>query len=91
MSSPLALFATDGNKSTALMPLLQELRDLLKRLLMHNPSQRLGALKGGADDVKNHPWFVGFDWEAFTSKRMSPVHVPKVLFCPMGPLRRQAC
>ena len=50
----------------------------MKHLLVHNPLQRLGMQKGGAGDVKAHPWFAGFDWEAFAAKRMKPPHIPKV-------------
>ena len=57
---------------------MQELKDLIKRLLTHSPSQRLGSLKGGALDVKAHPWFKDFDWEAFESCTMPAPYVPKV-------------
>ena len=38
-----------------------ELRDLLRRLLQRDPSQRLGT-RGGAEEVKNHPFFKSVDW-----------------------------
>ncbi|ORX44920.1 Pkinase-domain-containing protein [Hesseltinella vesiculosa] len=37
-------------------------KDLLKRLLVVDRTRRLGNLKGGADDIKLHPWFRGIDW-----------------------------
>jgi len=58
---------------------VQELKDLVKRLLAHNPSQRLGSLKGGALDVKAHPWFKDFDWESFENQTMPAPYVPKVV------------
>ena len=57
---------------------MQELKDLLKRILMLNPSQRYGMLKRGALDVKEHPWFTGFDWKAFASGAMKAPYIPKV-------------
>ena len=39
-------------------------RDLIGRLLISNPARRLGNLKGGASDIRRHPWFANFDWEA---------------------------
>ena len=57
---------------------LQELRDLIRRLLVHNPAQRLGVLKGGAADVKAHPWFHGFDWENFAQRKLKAPYVPVV-------------
>ena len=56
---------------------MQELRDLVKRLLTHSPTQRLGSLKGGAADVKSHPWFLDFDWSAFESQTMPAPYIPK--------------
>ncbi|KAL3161002.1 cGMP-dependent protein kinase [Trebouxia sp. C0009 RCD-2024] len=56
----------------------KELKDLVKRLLTHSPSQRLGSLKGGALDVKAHPWFNDFDWQAFENQTMPAPYVPKV-------------
>ena len=58
--------------------LRQELRDLIRRLLVHNPAQRLGVLKGGAADVKAHPWFHGFDWENFAHMKLKAPYVPVV-------------
>ena len=57
---------------------LQALQDLVKQLLMHNPLQRLGMQKGGASDVKAHPWFAGFDWDAFAAKKLNAPHIPRV-------------
>lgn len=41
-----------------------EIKSLILALLEKDPVKRLGALKGGAGDVKKHPWFKGFDWHA---------------------------
>lgn len=30
--------------------------DLIDKLLTPNPSQRLGNLENGVDDIKEHPW-----------------------------------
>ena len=57
---------------------MQELRDLIRKLLVHNPAQRLGCAKNGASAVKEHPWFSDFDWEAFSRKTMPAPYVPKV-------------
>ncbi len=57
---------------------VQEVRDLIKRLLVHNPNQRLGALKAGAADVKAHPWFANFDWAAFSKRQMKAPYIPQV-------------
>lgn len=56
-----------------------EAEDLIKKLLDHNPKTRLGAT-GGADEVKNHPFFKGFDWDNI--KEMKPPIMPKQLKIP---------
>ena len=43
-------------------------KDLLKRLLVGDRSRRLGNLKGGAEDVKQHKWFRGVDWFGLLEK-----------------------
>lgn len=38
-------------------------KDLVRKLLAADRTQRLGNLKGGAEDVKNHPYFLSIDWQ----------------------------
>ncbi|KAG1752641.1 RIM15, signal transduction response regulator [Suillus paluster] len=42
-----------------------EARDLMQRLMCIDPSVRLGA--SGADEVKEHPFFEGIEWDKVTS------------------------
>lgn len=37
-------------------------KELIKGLLVVDRTRRLGNLKGGADDIKNHRFFKGTDW-----------------------------
>ena len=55
-----------------------ECRDLIRSLLHKNPAKRLGNLNGGAEDVKNHPWFKGFDWEALKKRKTEVPYVPYI-------------
>jgi hypothetical protein len=59
-------------------PSSQELQDFVKRLLVRRPVQRLGVQAGGADDIKRHPWFAGFDWAAFEARTIKAPYVPRV-------------
>ncbi|PNH09435.1 Protein kinase DC1 [Tetrabaena socialis] len=52
-------------------------RDLISRLLVRKAAKSIGMLQGGAQDIKTHPWFVGFDWEALLARRMDPPRKPK--------------
>jgi protein kinase A len=46
--------------------------NLISRLLEHKPTKRLGVVKGGADLIKSHPFFKGFDWEAMYRRKLEP-------------------
>ncbi|GLC36894.1 hypothetical protein PLESTB_000181200 [Pleodorina starrii] len=47
-------------------------KDLLRRLLVRQPKWRLGCGGGGAEEVRTHPFFAGFDWDAYEERRMTP-------------------
>lgn len=57
---------------------MQELQDLIRKLLVLSPARRLGVLKSGAAGVREHPWFAGFDWSAFAERQMPAPYIPKV-------------
>eukprot|EP00761_Pharyngomonas_kirbyi_P012780 gb/GECH01012807.1/.p1 GENE.gb/GECH01012807.1/~~gb/GECH01012807.1/.p1 ORF type:complete len:355 (+),score=81.78 gb/GECH01012807.1/:1-1065(+) len=50
-------------------------KDLIQSLLTTDTTKRLGALAGGAQDVKNHPWFSGVDWQALLDRKI-PTPIP---------------
>jgi serine/threonine protein kinase len=45
-------------------------KDLVRKLLAADRTQRLGNLKGGAEDVKNHPYFQTIDWQQLLEAKM---------------------
>jgi serine/threonine protein kinase len=51
---------------------------LIEGLLQHKTTQRLGVVKGGAENIKNNPWFKGFDFNALYNRKLSPPLVPKI-------------
>lgn len=53
-------------------------KDLISRLLTQNPGQRIGSLKGGSRDVRQHPFFAAIDWRALEAKQLAPPFVPKL-------------
>ena len=53
-----------------------EFRDLVRKLMHPNSKLRLGMLKGGADDVRQHAFFAGFDWVAFRRHELPSPMLP---------------
>jgi serum/glucocorticoid-regulated kinase 2 len=51
-------------------------RDILEKLLEKDPKKRLGSIRD-ADEVKNHPWFQGINWEDLKDKKYEAPYVPK--------------
>lgn len=49
---------------------------MVKRLLKVDRSRRLGNLKGGVEDIKNHPYFKGVDWKMVEERKMTPPWIP---------------
>ncbi|CAG4981280.1 unnamed protein product [Parnassius apollo] len=43
---------------------------LIRKLCRAVPAERLGYLKNGVVDIKNHKWFLGFDWEGLRDRKL---------------------
>lgn len=55
-----------------------EVADMVKALLCRRATKRLGVIAGGASKIRQHPWFVGIDWDAMARNRYNAPFVPKV-------------
>lgn len=53
------------------------LKDLLKNLLQVDLTKRVGNLKNGVADVKQHKWFQNADWMAVYERRVKAPYLPK--------------
>ncbi|KAI0797848.1 cAMP dependent protein kinase [Abortiporus biennis] len=53
-------------------------KDLIKAFLHPDRSKRLGNLIGGAEDVLQHPWFRGVDWDALERREIRAPIIPHV-------------
>lgn len=52
--------------------------DIIRRLLVADPAMRLGNLRGGAQDIRLHPWFAGVDWNGLFKKTIQAPIQPRV-------------
>ena len=55
-----------------------ECKSLVKGLLTREVQSRLGCLKGGTDDIKNHRWWSAFDWSGYYEQKIKAPMVPQV-------------
>ena len=53
-------------------------KDLIEKLLVVNPQNRIGFGPNGSDDIKNHPFFEGVDWDLAMKKKLKPPFIPKL-------------
>ncbi|KZT28446.1 cAMP dependent protein kinase [Neolentinus lepideus HHB14362 ss-1] len=53
-------------------------RDLIKAFLHPDRSKRLGNLIGGPQDVLDHPWFRGVDWDALERREIRAPIIPQI-------------
>jgi hypothetical protein len=51
-------------------------KSLIDALLKTNPRERLGS--GGVDEIKNHPFFEGINWDDVLKKKVKPPYVPVI-------------
>ena len=54
----------------------KDVKSIIKRLLVADVAKRLGMLKGGTDEVRQHPWFAKVDWKALLSKKAPMLYRP---------------
>jgi len=50
----------------------------VKRLLSREVQTRLGNLKSGVEDIKQHKWFQDIDFDALLKRQLKAPWVPKV-------------
>lgn len=55
--------------------LSNEAKSILYSLLERNPNKRLGSGPSGADEIKNHTFFKGYDWDKVLNREY-PVPPP---------------
>ncbi|KAL4640586.1 ribosomal protein S6 kinase beta-2-like [Arapaima gigas] len=56
--------------------LTADAKDLLKKLLKKNQTQRLGSSKADCADIQKHPFFRYINWDDLLNKRVEPPYKP---------------
>ena len=51
-------------------------KDIISKLLIFNPKLRLGYGKNGIENIKNHFYFNGVNWDDYRNKKINPPFVP---------------
>lgn len=55
-----------------------ELKDIISLHLQIDTTRRIGNLKDGILDIKNHKWFSDIDWDELLNSRVRPPFIPKI-------------
>ena len=55
----------------------EEVVDLLQKLFVKEPDERLGSGPDGVENIKAHPFFSGVDWNAILNKKIKPPFMPR--------------
>ena len=56
----------------------KEAVDLVQKMLVRRSANRLGSFARGMKDIRDHPWFKGFDFDALSRKEIAVPIVPKI-------------
>ena len=64
-----------GDSAEMIVP-SDEAKDFMQRLLRKNPQERMSNF----DEIKRHPWFEGFDWNALQAKTMPAPVMPNIKY-----------
>lgn len=59
------------------IPMSEEVKDLLTKLLEKDPKDRLGT-EGGVDEIMSHEWFAGFDFDKLLNRELDAPFIPKL-------------
>ena len=56
----------------------EDAKDFISNLLIFEPNSRLGYGTNGAENIKNHKFFKGINWNDVWDKKLEPPFVPKL-------------
>ena len=71
------LIKTNPVKFPKRIPLSEEAKDVIRKLLEKNPKNRLGS-KEGIEEIKRHPFFASIDFKAVEEKKLPAPFIPEL-------------
>ena len=71
------LIKTGTVKFPKRIPLTEDAKDVILKLLEKNPKKRLGAQKG-IEEIKNHSFFASIDFDMIVNKKIKAPFIPKL-------------
>ena len=71
------LIKTNPVKFPKRIPLSEEAKDVIRKLLEKNPKNRLGS-KEGIEEIKKHPFFASIDFKAVEEKKLQAPFIPEL-------------
>ena len=71
------LIKTNPVKFPKRIPLSEEAKDVIRKLLEKNPKNRLGS-KEGIEEIKRHPFFASIDFKAIEEKKLPAPFIPEL-------------
>jgi len=57
----------------------EEAKNLIEQLITPDLTKRYGNLKDGANDIKQHNWFAGVEWDKVEKLGIAPPFIPEIL------------
>lgn len=52
--------------------------NMIAGLLKREPAKRIGNLSGGEDDILDHPWLDGMDYDCLILREIQPPYIPEI-------------
>uniref|UniRef100_H2YAV2 cGMP-dependent protein kinase n=1 Tax=Ciona savignyi TaxID=51511 RepID=H2YAV2_CIOSA len=53
-------------------------QNLIRRLCRENATERIGNLKEGIKEIRNHRWFAGFHWDGLRKGELKAPYIPEI-------------
>ena len=81
---PSKVMSIDEDSADPLDRAMLRWKDLVSRLLVRNPSERLGNLRGGVEDILEHGLYAGVDFNELRGQKIPAPFLPDIIKDPLS-------